>query len=155
MNIRVRRLGSNDRPDARRLFATMAEAFEEDYAPLSDRYLDQLMCRREFWALAAFIEDAIVGGITAYTLPMTNRESSEIFLYDIAVLSAYRRKGIGRRLLAVLRHQASQAGIQELFVAAESADEHALDFYHHLGGNPTATTMFDFSDSAVAGTLAD
>jgi aminoglycoside 3-N-acetyltransferase I len=83
-----------------------------------------------------------------YRIRIANDQSgsSEIFLYDIAVLSAYRRKGIGRRLLAALRHQASQAGIQELFVAAESADEHALDFYRHLGGKPTPTTMFDFSE---------
>jgi aminoglycoside 3-N-acetyltransferase I len=145
MDIEVRRLRSNDAPDAQRLFAMLGEVFEEACAPLSDRYLQQLMCRDDFWALAAFHGDAIVGGVTAYTLPMTKRESSEIFVYDVAVLGAYRRRGIGRRLLAALRHQASQAGIHELFVAAENVDEHALDFYRHLGASPTSTTVFSFS----------
>jgi aminoglycoside 3-N-acetyltransferase I len=145
MDITVKRLGLNDQPDARRLFAMLAEAFEESCAPLSDRYLDQLICRSDFWAMAAFVNAAIIGGVTAYTLPMTKQESSEIFIYDVAVLSAYRRKGVGRRLLTELQNQASEAGIHELFVAADNDDEHALDFYRHLGGNPTLTTMFGLS----------
>ena len=145
MDFSVRRLGSNDGPDARRLFAVLAEAFQENCAPLSERHLSQLICRNDFWALAAFVDDTIVGGVTAYTLPKTNQESSELFVYDVAVLSAYRRQGIGRGLWAALSHQAAEAGMHELFVAAENVDEHALAFYRHIGGTPTPTTLFSFS----------
>jgi aminoglycoside 3-N-acetyltransferase I len=145
MDIAVRRLRVTDRSDARRLFSMLAEVFEEDYAPLSDRYLDQLLARGDFWALAAFFGDDIVGGATAYELPMTRQESAEIFIYDVAVVSAYRRRGVGRRLLELLRREAAEAGIPVMFVAAENADEHALDFYRQLRGVPTATTLFGFS----------
>jgi|SRR5450631_2277344 len=151
MDIRVKRLVSNDRPDARRLFVMLAESFEENCSPLSDAYLEQLLCRSEFWALAAFAGEDIVGGLTAHTLPMTCQESSEIFIFDIAVCSAHRRKGIGRRLVSTLCRQASEAGIHKLFLAADNDDEHALDFYRRLGGIPTPTTMFVFPgcDSSV------
>jgi hypothetical protein len=48
---------------------------------------------RHFWAIAAFAAKDIGGGITAHTLPMTRTESSEIFIYDVAV-----RSDIGERV---------------------------------------------------------
>jgi aminoglycoside 3-N-acetyltransferase I len=145
MNIVIERLGTGDRSEARRLFSMLAEAFDEKRDLLSDAYVDQLLCRQDFWALAAFSGDDVVGGITAHTLPMTRQESPEMFVFDIAVRSDHRNKGIGRRLLDTLSKQATQSGIRELFLAADNADEHALDFYRRLGGLPTPATLFVFS----------
>jgi aminoglycoside 3-N-acetyltransferase I len=145
MEISVKRLTSEGREEARRVFTMMAEVFTEDCDPLSDRYLEQLLRRAEFWVLAAFSGDDIIGGLTAHTLPMTRMESSEIFIYDIAVRSQYQRKGVGRRLLNALCEQASEAGIQEVFVPADDDDVHALDFYRNLGGTPSPVTIFNFS----------
>jgi aminoglycoside 3-N-acetyltransferase I len=145
MKIRVKRLGLNDQLDARRLFTLFAEVFKETCAPLSDTYLHELLRRKDFWALAAFAGDDIIGGVTAYTLPMTRAESAEMFIFDVAVQGPHRKKGIGRRLLTALRKQASEAGIHELFVAADNADEHALDFYRRLGAEATLSTVFVFS----------
>jgi aminoglycoside 3-N-acetyltransferase I len=145
MEIRVTRLTSNDRDGARRLFRVMAEIFTEECAPLSDGYLDQLLRCKEFWALAAFADDDIIGGVTAHTLPMTRTESSEVFIYDIAVESGYRRKGVGRRLLKALCEQAAELGIEQVFVSVDNGDAHALDFYRSLGGKPSPVTIFSFS----------
>jgi len=145
MEISVKRLTPEGREEARRVFAMMAEIFTEDCDPLSDRYLGQLLRGKEFWALAAFANDHIIGGLTAHTLPMTRTESSEIFIYDIAVRSEYQRKGVGRSLLNALCEQASEAGIQEVFVSADDNDVHALDFYRNLGGTPSPVTIFSFS----------
>jgi aminoglycoside 3-N-acetyltransferase I len=150
MEIRVERLTSNDRDRARRLFRVMAEIFSEECAPLSEGYLDQLLRRKEFWALAAYADDDIIGGVTAHTLPMTRTESSEIFLYDIAVESEYRRKGVGRRLLNALCEQATELGIEQVFVSVDNGDVHALDFYRSLGGTPSPVTIFSFSQLNIA-----
>lgn len=40
---------------------------------------------KNFWAIAAFEGDELLGGLSAHTLPMTRSESAEIFIYDIAV----------------------------------------------------------------------
>ena len=145
MEIRVKRLVSSEKDEARKLFTTMAEIFAEDCSPLSDRYLDRLLGRTEFWALAAFAGDEIIGGVTAHTLTMTRTESSEIFIYDLAVRSEHRRKGVGRCLLNALCTQACQSGVQEVFVAADNHDEQALEFYRRLGGGPSPVTIFIFS----------
>lgn len=59
---------------------------------------------------------------------MTRAESSEIFIYDLAVHSDHRRKSVARYLLNALCEQASEAGIREVVVAADNDDVHALAF---------------------------
>jgi aminoglycoside 3-N-acetyltransferase I len=126
------------------MFALMAAVFEEESAYLSDDYLDRLLRRDDFWAIAAFMGDEIVGGVTAHTLPMTRTESAELFIYDLAVRGDRRRQGIGRRLIAALREAAAEAGIQVAFVPADDDDVHALEFYRALGGEPSPVTIFTF-----------
>ena len=83
--ITTRRLDPNDTATGKSLFTMMAAVFGEvKGGPLSDAYVAQLLSRRDFWAIAAFDGDEVVGGLTAHTLPMTREESSEIFLYDRA-----------------------------------------------------------------------
>lgn len=142
--MQCRRLKPADRDLARRLFTMMAEIFEEDCETLSDAWIDGLLAREDFWAIAAIADEQIIGGITAHTLPMTSTSSSEVFIYDIAVRADDRRRGVGRRLLTELRVSAAASGIPVLFVAAENADAHALDFYRALGGTPSPVTFFTF-----------
>jgi aminoglycoside 3-N-acetyltransferase I len=144
MEIKTKRLTLTDREEARNLFTTMAEIFAEESAPLNDRYIERLLRREEFWAVTALADGIVVGGIIAHELPMTRSESSELFVYDIAVRPNCQRRGIGRRLFSVLCEEASKAGIQDVFVSADDDDVHALDFYRNLGGVASPVTMFDF-----------
>ena len=139
------RLTSDNRELAKGLFIMMAEVFAEGSDHLSDDYLDRLLSREDFWAIAAFVGDEIVGGLTAHTLPMTRSESFEIFIYDLAVREDQQRKGIGRQLMTALREAAAIAGIQHVLVAADNDDVHALDFYRAVGGVPSPVTFFTFS----------
>jgi aminoglycoside 3-N-acetyltransferase I len=141
----LKRLQVGDRDVARALFTLMAEVFEAESEPLSDAYLDQLLAREEFWAIGAFAGDAPIGGVTAHTLPMTRTESSEIFIYDLAVHPDHQRTGVGRQLVAELRAHAAALGIGELFVPADNEDVHALDFYRAIGGAAAPVTIFTFT----------
>jgi aminoglycoside 3-N-acetyltransferase I len=145
IELRVRHLEAGDRDLARALFAMMADVFEEGQGPLGDGYLDELLGRDAFWALAALDGDAVVGGLTAHVLPMTRAEASEIFIYDVAVRVDRQRRGVGRVLIESLRREAAAAGIDMLFVPAADEDIHALDFYRALGGVPSPVTFFTFS----------
>jgi len=144
MTITTKRLGAGDRELARRTFRLMVEVFEEGDAALSDGYVDRLLRDERFWAFAALRGDEVVGGITAHTLPLTRTESSEVFIYDIAVAVEHQRAGVGRALVAALRTAAARAGMGDLFVPADNDDTHALDFYRRLGGAASAVTFFTF-----------
>jgi aminoglycoside 3-N-acetyltransferase I len=76
---------------------------------------------------------------------MTNRETSEVLLYDIAVVPEHQRKGIGRRLLEELLSLTSREGCSVVFVLADDADQEALDFYRKLGAEATQVTLFSYS----------
>jgi aminoglycoside 3-N-acetyltransferase I len=145
IEVRTRRLTAADRETARALLAMMAEVFEEPSERLGDAYLARMLERGDFWIIAAFHGDAIVGGLTAHTLPMTRAERREVFIYDIAVRKDHQRKGVGRRLMAALLESAAASGIDDVFVAADNEDAHALDFYRALGGVAAPVTMFTFS----------
>lgn len=142
--MQTQRLSSGDRALARKLFALMASVFEEDQAQLSDTYADALLSRSDFWIIAAFINDELVGGLTAHTLPMTRSESAEVFIYDLAVDPRHQRKGVGRQLVEALREDAALQGIFEVLVPADNQDLHALEFYRAIGGTPTPVTFFSF-----------
>lgn len=148
--LHVRRLGAGDRDVARRLFALMADVFEEPNDPLDDAYLDALLGRDAFWALVALEGDAVVGGLTAHTLPMTRSACDELFIYDLAVRADRQRQGIGTRLMRALHAAAADAGIDCTFVPAETEDAHAVDFYRAIGGEAMAVTMFTFEPGARA-----
>ena len=148
-SIHIRRLGVADRELARTTFTMMSHVFEEDAAPLSDDYLDRLLAREDVWAFAALVggsDTDTVGGLVAHTLPMTRDESSEIFIYDLAVRADHQRGGVGRRLVDALRGAAAKIGITVVFVPADDEDQHALDFYRAIGGSPSPVTFFTFGE---------
>lgn len=140
------RLGATDIALARRTLHLMDRVFEAPEAALSDEYLRRLLARREFWAVAALLQGEPVGGLTAHALPMTRNESTELFIYDLAVDPARQRQGVGRALVSFLRTHASAEGIDVVFVPAENEDEHALDFYRAIGGEPAAVTIFSWGE---------
>ena len=146
-NVRSIRLQQGDQELARQLFAAMAEVFDTPTGSLSDAYLNKLLARDEFWAIAAFVGDELAGGITAHTLPLTQGEYAELFIYDVAVRQQYRRMGVGRQLISATRRLAAQSGIQVAFVAAEIVDAHAVDFYRALGGTGSSVALFTFKST--------
>ena len=74
--------------------------------------------------------------------------ASAIFIYDIAVVPAHQRQGVGRALVEALREMPAADGIDVVFVPADNDDTHALDFYRALGGDPAPVTIFTFGGAA-------
>lgn len=70
---------------------------------------------------------------------------SVMYVYDLAVQNSHQRSGIGGRLMTELFVDCRKKGIKELFVQAEEADGHAVQFYQKLGGESFKTRQFHFS----------
>jgi len=140
-----KRLQAGDHEQAAALFRLMAEVFGEDAELLSVAYLERLLGREEFWAIGAFEGERVLGGVTGHVLPMTRNETTELFIYDLAVHPGVQRQGIGRRLISALREQAAAAGTEVLFVPADNEDLEALEFYRALGAEGSSVTFFTFT----------
>lgn len=150
-NLHTKRLGLDDPLLARRTIMVMAEVFEEPYEQVSDDYLDSLLSRPDFWIIAALEGNQPVGGLTGYTLPMTRTQTSEVFIYDLAVHPDYQRNGIGRLLVGALLKAAQAEGIEVVFVPADNQDQHALEFYRAIGGVAQPVTIFNFDSTTYEG----
>lgn len=143
--LQVRRLGPGDEGAARETFAMMAQALDDaGRGVLGPAYLHRLLARDDFWAFTAFSGPLVVGGLTAHLLPMTRAESTELFIYDLAVHASHRRRGVGSRLVAALCTAAAEAGVVDIFVPADNSDTEALDFYRALGCTAAPVTHFTF-----------
>jgi len=123
-----------------RLFNIVFE--EAESAISSEANLLRLLNDHHFIVIAAISGAEVVGGLTAYILPMYYSESPEIFIYDLAVKPEYQRMGIGKRLIHDLKEYCINHGIKEFFVLAHEEDEHAIEFYRSTGGKSEKVVNF-------------
>ncbi len=117
--------------------------FEEKKPSIgSDERLLKLLERNSFIAITAISKNEVVGGLTAYELPMVHSDLSEIILYDMAVKPEYQRMGIGKGLIQSLRDYCMKNEIETFFVMAHEEDIHAVEFYHATGGKSEKVVNF-------------
>ncbi|BBB07695.1 AAC(3)-I family aminoglycoside N-acetyltransferase [Sphingopyxis sp. EG6] len=133
----IRRLGPADVAAMRALNAVYAAAFDDPVTyridQPDDAWLARQLGRDSLILLVAELDGQIVGGLTAYDLPKLEAARSEIYLYDLAVDAAHRRRGIATALIAELQHIAADIGAWAVFVQADYGDDPAVALYTRLG----------------------
>ena len=137
-DIRVRRLGPGDTGAAARLNELYADVFADDATYRARRpsaaYLRELLADPGVFALVAEDGDGtVVGGLTDYELRKLEQERSEVYLYDLAVAEAHRRRGIATALICELQRAAAARGAWVVFVQADHGDDAAIALYEKLG----------------------
>jgi len=147
MSIEIKHLTKEDLSKFTSLIHLFNMVFEEESKIGSEANSLKLLNSKYFIALVALAENEVVGGLTAYELPMYYSNSSEIFLYDLAVKPQYQRMGIGKRLLQSLKEYCIKNGIKEFFVMAHEEDEHAIEFYRSTGGDSENVVNFLYKAS--------
>jgi aminoglycoside 3-N-acetyltransferase I len=135
--VRIRRLRRDDAPRMQAMLAMFGEVFGDPKAyrgnPPGRRYLKELLGSKTFIALAALEGEAVVGGLAAYELRKFEQERSELYIYDLAVAAAHRRRGIATALIEELKHVAKARGAYVIFVQADHGDDAAIALYGKLG----------------------
>lgn len=130
-------LSVSDAPLLKELLKVLGEAFEEPQtyqgAIPSDAYLESLLGKSQFIALVALEGRVVVGGLAAYVLDKFEQERKEVYIYDLAVSSGYRRQGIATGLIHNLKTIAKERGAYVIFVQADLGDIPAIRLYESLG----------------------
>ena len=139
----------------RELNGVFAAAFSdaETYLsrPASDAYLADLLARPHVIVIAALVDGQVVGGLVAYQLDKFEQDRREIYIYDLAVAEAHRRRGIARATIARLQAEAGRRGAYVIFVQADLEDAPAIALYDSLGLRETAH-HFDIPPRRADGT---
>jgi aminoglycoside 3-N-acetyltransferase I len=148
--IRIKRLDKDDVLFFQKLIQLFNEVFEtKKTSNATKAYLKKQLGKPEFIVFTIFYDNEIIGGFTAYELPMYYSEYSEVFIYDIAIKHEFQRKGLGEKLLLALKEYCKQNGIKEIFVAANEEDKHALDFYKSTGGKAEKVMHFNYDMAQI------
>lgn len=113
------------------------EAFgdEDSYgrARPSAAYFERLLGGDTFIAIVALLAGEVAGGLAAYELHKFEQERSAVYIYDLAVAAAYRRRGIATSLIRELQRLAAERGAYVVFVQADLEDDAAIALYTKLG----------------------
>lgn len=149
----VRTLTGDDVDAMRALLRMFGAAFDEPDTYTSrqpdDAYLRQPLGSSTFVAVAAFSGTQLIGGAAAYALPKFEQPRTELYLYDLAVDAAFRRRGVATSLIEALKNVAAARGIYVMFVQADHGDDAAIALYTRLGVREDVL-HFDILPSAAA-----
>lgn len=136
-DITVRRLGASDLKSMRALNELFGRVFDEretySGAPPDEVWLERWLGRPDHIALVAEVDGNPVGGLVAYELVKFEQARSEIYIYDLAIDEAWRRRGLATALIERVQATAAQVGAWVVYVQADYVDAPAVALYEKLG----------------------
>jgi len=135
--IEIRVLDPQDAGVLRKMLGMFGQAFDDlpSYTARQpdDAYLQRLLESQAFVAIAALAGPQVVGGLAGYVLPKFEQARSELYIYDLAVAEAHRRRGVATAMIRRLQKLATTRGIHVIFVQADHGDDPAIALYTQLG----------------------
>lgn len=135
--VEIHLLGPADLDRMNAMLTLYGEAFDEpetyDAARPDADYSRRLLGSDGFVALAAIAGERVVGALTAYLLQKFEQARSEIYIYDLAVEEAYRRRGIATAMIEKIRQIAAERGAWVVVIQADLGDEAPIALYDKLG----------------------
>jgi aminoglycoside 3-N-acetyltransferase I len=133
----IKRLTPADLALVQDLNTLFGEAFEdpETYCgrPPTNEYLQRLLAKEHIFVLVALADGKLVGGLVAYELEKLEQARRELYIYDLAVAAAHRRRGIATALIEHLQEIALHRGAWVIYVQADHGDDPAIALYSKLG----------------------
>lgn len=105
------------------------QVFEIQNYPKADlQYLQKLYQEKYFFAFAAIVNDHIIGGLTGYLLPSYVSPKPVAYIYDLAVLPPYQKKGVGKKIINYTKKYCEKMNVKELFVHTHE-EKKLINFY--------------------------
>jgi aminoglycoside 3-N-acetyltransferase I len=147
MSVEIKLLTINDVDHFSELIGVFEEVFEwNDFSFPDSIYLKKMLDNKGFLSFIAIKDGKVIGGLTAYILDRYDSEKPAAYIYDLAVLVEYQRKGAGKQLIAAINGYCEENGFSEVFVQTETDDLQAINFYRTTPiNNELRATHFTYS----------
>lgn len=119
---------------------------EERQPPLPpDQYLTRLLTDMSFHLLVAIADGRVVGGLSAYELPMLYESITEMFLYEIGVSAEARKQGVATALINELKTICAARHIETIFTGTEADNTAAKKLYLSTGADEEQVAWFVYA----------
>lgn len=128
MGVQVRRLGAADVVAAERTIRALKGSCRTPEA------LTAFLSDPANVLVAADVDGAPAGFLLAYRLARIDRDAGQMFIYEVDVAPAHRRKGLATALIERIRDLALAEGMIELFVLTSRGNGAARALYSRSGG---------------------
>jgi ribosomal protein S18 acetylase RimI-like enzyme len=137
----VKRLGPGDEAEAQRFDEAFDATVERD---LAARYLAD----ERHHLVVAYVDDQPAGVVTSTEILRPDKPP-ELFLNELVVIPAFRRRGVAGALLAETKRLAADRGCIAIWVLAEEDNEGGIATYTGAGGRRIegTTVLFEIDPS--------
>jgi ribosomal protein S18 acetylase RimI-like enzyme len=128
MDIAIRRLLPGDEA-----IATTAAARFKSVTPDAE-WMARFLANSANHLIVASSGAEPVGLLLAYRIDRLDRPATQLFIYEVAVVPAWRRRGVGSRMIAFVRDLVRGQGWVEAFVITSRENVAARNLYQKTGG---------------------
>ncbi|HMS66622.1 MAG TPA: GNAT family N-acetyltransferase [Saprospiraceae bacterium] len=143
MDVVIKKLEEAEIQYFKQLLTVFDIVFEyEPYARPNEAHLAKLLRENSCHVFVALLNDQVIAGLTAYVLEQYHSTKPILYIQDLAVLTAYQRQGVGKKLMFAAKAYCMNQNFQLLSVQAEKLDEEAVKFYHGLGPDEVLEAVY-------------
>ena len=144
MNVMIRRLGAGDES----LAADVCSLFKR--SPGSVARAARFLGNPRNYLVVAEVDGTLAGFLGAYRLERLDSDADQLFVYEVEVAPAFRRRGVGTRLMDWVRRAVRDEHLMEAFVLTDSGNPAAIGLYGSTGARVEhgTGTLFVYPGSA-------
>ena len=140
-----RRLSASDLE----LVLHLNETYRQGFA--SPEAARAFLAQPQNWLFACVEEGRILGFCQGYVCARLNGAGGLLYVHELTVLPAYRRRGIGKTMLDMLKIFCRLSGIRRVFLITQRSNLPAVALYEAARGRPAHTDdlVYVFDDLDV------
>lgn len=134
MDFEIRRLQQGDEPVALQVVRDLMPEDERNGREPGIPHLQRFLAQDANYLIIASADSRPVGFLTAYRMPALCCDASMVYLFEIEVALPYRRQGIGKQMVNLLKKLCVEDGVEDMWVGTENDNVAAKKLYECTGG---------------------
>jgi aminoglycoside 6'-N-acetyltransferase I len=134
MAFEVRRLQAGNEHLALQVVRELMPEDERDGREPSLEHLQRFLSQDTNYQIVARDGNRPVGFLTAYRMPSLCCDATMVYIFEIEVASTYRRQGMGKQMVNLLKRLCREDGVEDMWVGTENDNIAAKRLYESTGG---------------------
>ena len=134
MEFEIRRMQAGDEPLVLQTVQSLVAEDERDGREPGIAHLQRFLSLDSNYMILALANGVPVGFLTAYRMPALCCDAPMVYLFEIEVSASFRRQGIGRDMINLLKQLCRHDGVEDIWVGTENDNIAARRLYESTGG---------------------